>query len=82
MRRLIMRGEWQAEGDVGGQSGPPLAVSRDDESCRQLERENQQLERLVADVSLVPCITDVSYEIKSEAQVLYHVGNLLSRRGR
>uniref|UniRef100_A0A8C4ND84 Gamma-aminobutyric acid (GABA) B receptor, 1b n=1 Tax=Eptatretus burgeri TaxID=7764 RepID=A0A8C4ND84_EPTBU len=49
MRRLIMRGEWQAEGDVGGQSGPPLAVSRDDESCRQLERENQQLERLVAD---------------------------------
>uniref|UniRef100_UPI00358FBB37 gamma-aminobutyric acid type B receptor subunit 1 isoform X2 n=1 Tax=Myxine glutinosa TaxID=7769 RepID=UPI00358FBB37 len=49
MRRLIMRGEWQAEGDVGGHSGPPLAVSRDDESCRQLERENQQLERLVAD---------------------------------
>lgn len=49
MRRLITRGEWQSDAQETVKSGSSTN-NHDEEKSRQLERENQELEKIIQEV--------------------------------
>ena len=53
MRRLITRGEWQAEQPDAVKPGS--STNNDEEKSRLLEKENRELERIIAQVPKGGC---------------------------
>ena len=53
IRRLITRGEWQAEQPDAVKPGS--STNNDEEKSRLLEKENRELERIIAQVPVGGC---------------------------